>query len=299
MENSNSNKIYIGVIAVLLILLGLLFYNFNKIKNQKVEQKVEFDETSARNEIERERLEIDLQRMLIGYDTLQTENSQLVTEISSQRTEIEALLKKVKNKNWKVHTLKKEAETLRNIMKGYVVTIDSLNTLNQNLITQVGTLEQGITQRDTKITGLESDKQNLENMVSTGQMLQTGNVATTTIRLRNSGKQVETSRASKTKMIKTCFTIIRNPIAKPGQKTLYMKVIGPDGKVLLGSDGNAQVELGGSNSSYSVKRTIDYNNQQMDVCIFHSIQGTPSRGAYKVEIFENGARIAQSDFTLK
>jgi len=299
MENSNMNKIYIGVISVLLILLGLLFYNFNKIKNQKAEQEVVFDETSARSEIERERLEIDLQRMLIGYDTLQTENSQLVTEISSQRTEIEALLKKVKNKNWKVHTLKKEAETLRNIMKGYVVTIDSLNTMNQNLITQVGSLEEGITQRDTKITGLESDKQSLESLVSTGQLLQTGNTTTSTIRLRNSGKQIETTRASKTQMIKTCFTIIRNPIAKPGQKTLYMKVIAPDGKVLLGGDGNAQVELGGELSAYSVKRTIDYNNQQMDVCVFHTIQGTISRGEYKVEIFENGSKIANSDFTLK
>ena len=294
-----NNKVYIGIIAVLLFAVGLLFYKYNKVSQVQQVQKVEFDETSARNEIEREKLEIDLQRMLIGYDTLQTENTQLVTEIASQRTEIESLLKKVKNKNWKVHSLKKEAETLRNIMKGYVVTIDSLNTLNQNLITQVGTLEQGITQRDTKITGLESDKENLENMVSTGQQLQTGNITTSTIRLRNSGKQVETSRASKTQMIKTCFTIIRNPIAKPGQKTLYMKVIGPDGKVLLGGDGNTEVELGGKNSSYSVKRTIDYNNQQMDVCIFHTVQGTIGRGAYKVEVFENGARIASSDFTLK
>ncbi len=294
-----NNKVYIGIIAVLLLVLGLLYYKYDKVTHLKNVQKVEFDETAARNEIEREKLALDLQRMLIGYDTLQTENSQLVTEIASQRTEIESLLKKVKNKNWEVHSLKKEAETLHNIMKGYVVTIDSLNTLNQNLITQVGTLEEGIVQRDTKITGLESDKQNLENMVSTGQQLQTGNIGTTTIRLRNSGKQVETSRASKTQMIKTCFTIIRNPIAKPGQKTLYMKVIAPDGTVLLGTDGNTEVELGGKKSKYSVKRTIDYNNQQMDVCIFHNIQGTIKRGAYKVEVYEGGALIAASDFTLK
>lgn len=294
-----NNKSYIVIIGILILGIGVLGYKYSQVSTQKDVQKTEFDETSARNEIERERLELDLQKMLIGYDTLRTENSQLVAEMASQRGEIETLLKKVKNGNWEVHSLKKEAETLRNIMKGYVVTIDSLNTMNQNLITQVGTLETGISDRDTKIEGLESDKVSLESMVSTGQQLQAGNVSVTSIRLRNSGKQVETTRASKTEMIKTCFTIIKNPIAKPGTKELYMKITGPGGKVLLGTDGGATSDFGGKSSAYSVKRNIDYNNQQMDVCIFHTIKDEITAGDYKVEVFENGSIVTTTDFTLK
>lgn len=293
------NGVYIGIIAVLALVLGVLAYKYNKAVNDRDTIINSQESTITQGDLERGQLEIDLQRMLISYDTLKTENSMMIAEMASQRTEIEGLLKNVKNKNWSVHKLKKEAETLRNIMKGYVVTIDSLNTANEHLTEQVGSLQEGIASRDTQISGLESDKVGLEAMVSTGQMLQTGNESSTTIRVRNNGKQVETSRASKTEMVKTCFTIIRNPITKPGSKTLYMKVSDSSGKVLKGKDGDAKTDLGGSSSFYSVKRTIDYNNQQMDVCIFHEFLGELSRGDYKVEIFENGEAIATSDFTLK
>ncbi|MBK6522221.1 MAG: hypothetical protein IPG08_07755, partial [Sphingobacteriaceae bacterium] len=44
--------------------------------------------------------------------------------------------KKHKGDAYFIAKLKKETETLRAIMQHYVVTIDSLNTLNQNLIVE-------------------------------------------------------------------------------------------------------------------------------------------------------------------
>ena len=73
---------------------------------------------------------------MFSYDTLQTENTVLMAEMAAQKSQIEDLLKKVKDKDWSVSKLKKETNTLREIMKGYVVTIDSLNQLNQALMAE-------------------------------------------------------------------------------------------------------------------------------------------------------------------
>ena len=71
--------------------------------------------------------------MLASYDTLKTDNNQLTTEMEAQKAQIEQLLTQVKNGNYSLSKAKKEAETLRRIMKGYVATIDSLNQANQLL----------------------------------------------------------------------------------------------------------------------------------------------------------------------
>ncbi len=116
-----NNKVYIGVIAVLLLACAYLGYNLYKT-GEEVVQKTEENEGL---EMERQQLELDLQKMSFSYDTLKTENSYMMAEMAAQRTEIEDLLKKVKDKSWSVSKLKKEAGTLRSIMKGYIVTIDS------------------------------------------------------------------------------------------------------------------------------------------------------------------------------
>ena len=68
--------------------------------------------------------------MRFSYDTLQTENSMMIAEIAAQRDRIDDLITQVKNGNWALSKAKKESETLRSIMKGYIATIDSVNQLN-------------------------------------------------------------------------------------------------------------------------------------------------------------------------
>ena len=85
-------------------------------------------------------LKDNLKLMLSSYDSLEQSNTMVVDSIDQQRMKIKNLISKVEKLNGKskrdwreIFSLKKEAETLRGIMKGYISTIDSLNTLNINL----------------------------------------------------------------------------------------------------------------------------------------------------------------------
>ena len=70
------------------------------------------------------------------------------------------------------------------------------------------------------------------NKVALGAVLQTGNITVSGLRIRSSGAQSETTRASKTNMIKACFTLIENKLTNPGDKNIYIKIIDENQKTL-------------------------------------------------------------------
>ncbi|MCB0762763.1 MAG: hypothetical protein KDC12_14650 [Flavobacteriales bacterium] len=289
-----NNKAYLAIIGILLLISVVLGYKLFTTSETVAGQEVTIEEGN----LERDRLELELERMLLSYDTLKTENSVLAAEMAAQRAEIESLLKKVKDKDWSIHKLKKEADTLREIMKGYVVTIDSLNTLNDSLFREIDIAHRRISDVEQENMGLEERQERMESMIAEGQILQTNQISCLGIRLRSSGKQVDTKYAKRTEMIKTCFNIFENRIAEPGEKIIHVRIIGPDGKVLPAESGES-LSFDGEMSTYSVKRTIDYNNAEMDVCVFYNVQGELEKGDYKVFIYEGTTKIGQSDLILK
>lgn len=293
-----NNKGYLAIIVALLLTCAYLAYNLSK-RGDTIELQTEEIETL---DIERRELELDLQKLRFSYDTLRTENTVLMAEMADQRLQIEDLLSKVKDRNYSISKLKKETGTLREIMKGYVYTIDSLNQLNQALIAENTEMKTKVEEVTTKNKELLERQENMEGLISTGQVLQTTALSASAIRLRNNGKQVEISRAGRADMIKACFTIVENRIAKPGDKSLYMRIVGPDGKVLPSKDGEVTYNFGEEGElPYSVMRTIDYNNAAMEVCIFYSIQDgfDLSKGDYKLYIYEGPHRIGLIDLGLR
>lgn len=290
-----NNKVYIALIGVLVIVVGFLGYKLSQ--EQDVVQAQ--GQTIENQEIEYDKLSIELERMLISYDTLQTENEDLIAQLSASREEVQFLLDKVQNKDWSIHQLKKETETLRQIMKGYVVTIDSLNTMNQNLLAEKELLEGDLVAEKERSSALEENLETAEDILAKGSVLTTGDILSEGIRLRNNGKQVETERASKADMVKTCFMVRKNNIAKPGNKNLYLRILAPDGQILESKDTNAQSEFDGELQAYSVKRTIDYSNEEVKVCIFYSVKEELKAGDYKVYIYQDTNLIGTTDLALK
>ena len=68
--------------------------------------------------LEKDHVLFDLEKLRFSYDTLNTENALIIAEIADQRAQIDGLVQQVRNGNWSLSRAKKEAETLRTIMKG-------------------------------------------------------------------------------------------------------------------------------------------------------------------------------------
>lgn len=290
-----NNKGLLVLISLLFLVCAFLGYKVYEGGQQHENDQEQIADVSS----ERDQVELELQRMAFSYDTLKTENSFVMAEMAAQRTQIEDLLSKVKDKSWSISKLKKETGTLRDIMKGYVVTIDSLNQLNIALMAKNDSLNSTVAVVQGENVALQQRQNNMESMIEAGQILQASGIQTDAIRLSSGGKQNETTRARKADMLKSCFTIMENRIAKPGNKELYVRILAPNGQVLPTKDGALQYDFAGGSDYYSVSRNIDYNNGKMDVCVFYTVDGELESGDYTIFVYEGPNQIGTSSLALK
>lgn len=291
-----SNKVYIVIIALLLGVVGWMAYSLNN----KDKEIIYINQEKGTVMEERDGLELELESMKMMYDTMTVDNAEMQAKLDEQIQQIETLQTKLKNRNYDVTKLRAEAETLRSIMKNYIHQIDSLNQLNQQLTQQRDAETDRANAATAKSKELEGDLQTTKEMVSKGAQLSTGEYSNTGVFERNSGKVVETERAGKAESIRSCFKVRKNTIAKPGTRMLYVNIVGPDGKSLGGSTGGT-IKVGGQDTPYSVTREIDYQQQDLDVCVYYKAPDKYEfkKGNYKVFIYESGVMIGQTDVVLK
>ena len=283
--SSKQSLIAIVVLAVICLFLGIqLFVGGEKFKDLSGDY--------GRLEMDKEQVVFDLEKMRFSYDTLNVENSMMLAEISAQRDKIDGLITSVKNGNWELGKAKKEAATLRVIMKGYIVTIDSINQLNQALTEENTAMRDRVKEVQGRNEKLEERQENMEEIIEVGRILQCTEINVVGIRVLSSGRQRETTRADRVEMIKVCFTLLENKISEPGNKVLNLRITDLEGKVLLSNDDGA----------YSATRNIDYSNDRLDACVFYSVDLETSAlisGEYTVEILEQETPIGSSILNLR
>ena len=187
----------------------------------------------------------------------------------------------------------------RGIMKGYIHTIDSLNTLNINLSNSLTEKTNTLTKVSKQNKEIKKKNNDLQKKVALGAVLQAGNITVSAIRIRNSGSQSETTRASKTNMVKACFSLIENKLSLSGDKNIYIRVIDPSQKTLQSSEPITIQNDSGDNIEVSSKRVVNYQNENMDVCIYHELMAEVQSGSFSVEIYNDGYIIGTSSFALR
>ncbi|MDX1349280.1 MAG: hypothetical protein R3279_03470 [Putridiphycobacter sp.] len=316
-EKSKSGGLYILIIIGLLLLSGFLGWKLSS-KNKQINEL-----TLLKTELEQERDEMsemlydqglaagedlkeNLQNMLADYETMEAMNTDLNDSIVREKQKIVELLaeleKEKKNKKYyasKVFKLEKETETLRSIMKDYVRTIDSLNTENMTLKTDLTNTRNDLTTVIKDRDVLQDKAEDLSKKVSEGSKLSALSIVSEGIKERSTGSYKETDRASRCTHIRSCFTIASNKIASAGNKTIYMRVIDQNGNTLYTSSGNTFTTEDGKNLVYSDKKAINYQNSVVDVCIFHKLSNEIEAGNFVAELWCEGAKIGSNSFSLK
>ena len=286
-----SQKTWLVVVASLVLVIAFLGYQVADQNN--VIGGLHSD--NAELSLAKDQLVLDLEKMRFSYDTLETENSMMLAELAAQQERIDGLLTKVKNGYWEVARAKKEAETLRSIMKGYIGTIDSLNQLNTALLDENLAMKAQMEAVSQENADLVERQENMEDMLEAGQTLQVAEFLPTGVRVLSSGRQRDTDRADRCNSLRVCFTILENRIAPVGDKTLHLRITDPTGRVLPDESGSAEL---------SASRTIDYARERLDACIFYN--GTDGNatlgldaGTYLVEILEGKEVIGTTDLVLR
>ena len=266
-------------------LLALVYMYFDK-KNKMIEMETVLTQ-------EKDSLANELRHMVVAYDTLKTNNDTLKAGVEKQKNKIVQLLSINASNVQLIKKYKSEITTMREIMKSYIVQIDSLNTRNKMLTSENSEIKQQITQVRNTNTELSKVKEELSTKVEVASIIQAKNIVAVSL----NKKRKETTRINNLDKLRICFTLRENPLAKPGQKDVYMRVIRPDSLVVTSSPDNL-FQYKGNKIIYSATRQVDYMNQDIEVCIFMDNKGDFIIGNYSVELYLDDNIIGRTNFML-
>lgn len=301
-EQQKENKKRGGLLWILIALLmgsnAVTIWLYLKEKNKMAEQII----VTEKVYIERENIKSDLLSLQKEYSTLETNDSALNVEIAAKKNYIEQLLKeaeKHKGDSWMIAKLKKETNTLREIMKGYVRTIDSLGTLNKTLIVEKENVIKELDHEKGKISNLNKEKDELKATIQKGSILTCFNISSVGVKVKGGKKEVISTKAKKVEKIKVTFSLGENKIARAGEKTVYVRIITPDGKEMAkGYDDNYKFKFDQSNGYYAGKETLNYGNVEITGVVYCEGSGPLVPGNYIIEITCDGVVVGTSALKL-
>ncbi|MGC1390492.1 MAG: hypothetical protein WA816_05600 [Bacteroidales bacterium] len=279
----------VGMIVTSIVLgiaLVFLIYMYFDKKNKMIEMETALTQ-------EKDSLANELRHMVVAFDTLKTNNDTLKAGMEKQKNKIVQLLSINASNVRLIKSYKNEIKTMREIMKSYIIQIDSLNTRNKMLTSENTEIKQQITQVRNTNTELSKVKEELSTKVEVASIIQAKNIIAVSL----NKKRKETTRINNLDKLRICFTLRENPLAKPGQKDVYMRVIRPDSLVVTSSPDNL-FEYKGNKIIYSASRQVDYMNQDIEVCIFMDNKGDFVIGNYSVELYLDNNIIGRTNFML-
>lgn len=313
-ESKKSNGAFIAIILLLLLALGAMAYlwsskngQLNDCANENTLLKSDMDGMnqmmSGYVDNMSNDLRKDFQNMMETYDALMEKDKNKADSIMVQKAKIQELMDDLaKNKKMsasQLFQLRKENETLRGIMKSYVMQIDSLNTLNLKLESSLETTKTQLSSTTNERDQYKQVAEETAEQVKKGAKLQAFNFSSVGLKMKLNNTTEETNRARNAVQIRSSFTLSENPLTPAGKKSVYMQIIDPTGKTLQSRTSNV-VQTDAGTIAYSDKKEVDYNNERIDMSIFYDLKGQEAeKGNYKVKIYVDGQLIGTDSFTLK
>jgi cell division protein FtsB len=288
-KQENKRNVPTGMISITIILAAALVFLVYSYYNQK-DQMVEMETVLTQ---EKDSLAHELRLMVNSYDTLKTNNDSLNASLVKERTRIVQLLSVNASNVQLIKRYKGEITTMREIMKSYIVQIDSLNTRNKVLVAENSEIRQQITQVRSTNSQLSKVKEELTSKVEIASVIQAKDIAAVSL----NKKRKETTRINLLDKLRICFTLRENPLAKAGNKQVYMRVIRPDSLVIATSPDNL-FDYKGNKIIYSAMREVEYMNQDIEMCIFLDNTGDFIVGNYSVELYLEENIIGHTNFML-
>ena len=293
--NGEMNKKLIAAISaaavVVVAIIGFLIFTMHrqKVESEKMLELAEMDKMEMENEYEQFAMQYNEMKMQINNDSLvaQLEQEQKRTE------ELLEELRRVKSSDAaEIMRLKKELATLRAVLRSYVLQIDSLNRMNEQLERENSNLNTQNMQAQQHISNLSSENESLSSKVEIASQLDATGIFA-------EGRNKRGKAARKIKDVRKFvigFNISRNVTTSTGVRSLYIRIMTPTAEVLT-KGGTFEYE--NRNIEYSIRKDIEYTGEEQSVQVYWDVAETLSAGTYRVDIFADGHNIGSTTFNFE
>ena len=292
-ESKTINKpslFIIAAVALLLIVAGGIYIFHQKKQMEELVQTFDLEKESLEDEYNELSLQYEGYKFSVGNDSL-------LALLSTEQLKVQRLLEELRTVRAtnasRINELKKELATLRNIMRNYVIQIDSLNSANEQLKEENKEVTRRFQQASSTAQQLTREKERLTERVTLASRLDAVGITVTPVNGR--GRTVNNIRRMEQFVVK--FIISKNITAPVGEKNIYVRIMKPDDDVLVKNRTNTFL-FEGKEINYSMRRLIEYDGEEMPVTMYWDIEEFLSPGTYIADIFADGNLIGRKRFTL-
>ncbi len=296
----NKTVIVSSLLIVFTVLVGFLGFQLYTTTQENKQQKEDLESAAELLDFEKKQTEKEFRELALeveGYNTTNIKNDSLVFLLDEQKQKIRQLLdelRTVKSTNAKrISQLKEELSTVRTVLINYIRQVDSLNKVNQGLMTENSQFRQINTELTETKNKLTKDKQFLTEVVNRASQLEAQNITVETLNKR--GKK--TKRLRKIVTIAVYYDITKNITANAGEKIVYARIVKPNSEVLYKNISNT-FKYENQNLQYSIRKAIEYKGEALKEEMFWDVNETLLEGLYQLDLFCDGSLIGSTSFTL-
>lgn len=285
MRYKRSSKGYMIIALVLVVLLipaGFLSVKWG-LKAKTIEEDYALIQ-SARQLFEDQNtaLRHDAESLVLALDSLKGQNDTMLVKYQEAVIMLEQLQREKTYNYDQLARYRREVETLRGVMRGYLAQIDSLNNVNSTLQAQNIAFRSEISNAQLRADVAEERADELDTRVRIGAVIRSSGIRM--VALNNNSREVRSIRRAA--RLRVDFELTANDLAEPGEKSVYVCITGPDGYPLTPSE-MIIFSFEGEDMMASAMRKVDYENQSVPVSIYYDGGGF-ERGTYKVDIYLDG-----------
>ena len=284
------DKTLIVIIVCLAVILIALFVFFMIERNENKAHIAAIHQ-------EKEMLQQELTELSHNYDDLKTNNDTLNAKLLCEQEKIANLLDQMKefrdNSYAEINRYKREIGTLKDVLRSYVVQIDSLNQLNQRLAQENSEVRKQMSWVRERNEKLETQQKDMKEVIARASALRTENFVVYPV-----NKKDKETNWKKCFNLKAEFVITKNITTERGQRTIYLRLKRPDDKVIAFSD-KSFFKYENVSLTYSAKREITYEGERLEMAIYWPNDGSLIKGKYIAELFCDNEIIGTTEFFLK
>ena len=288
-----NKKIILPLVAVIILLAaGVAYLGLDLSKQKKANQ--EMQELAI---LDKKEMENEYEQFARQYSEMKTQinNDSIVAQLTQEQLRTQELLEELKRVKVsdarEIARLKKELATVRAVLRTYVLEIDSLNRLNQNLTAENNRVKGQYAEATRQIEGLSNEKESLSQKVAIAAQLDATGI-TMTAKKKN-GKPAK--KIKDCKSFQVDFTVARNVTASNGLRTFYVRITTPNGTT-LGGGGSFQYE--NRTLECTMKKAVEYSGEAITLSTYRQVTEYLEAGTYTVSIFADGNMIGSRTFAF-
>jgi hypothetical protein len=284
------NNIIVIVLSVVLVAVVIMFFL------QRKERNVIVGEIKA----EKDLIQFQLNEIASSYDSLSTENDTINEQLMVAQAKVKDLILEVQQTKKvsysKISGYQKQVGTLRGIMRTFVVQIDSLNQINEELRIENLEVKEQYKEVESINVQLNQEKKQLEQKVDRAAMLAARELVAVPINKKSKAER----RVNRIEKIRIYMVLGKNVSAKRGAKNIYARIMRPD-QLLMSKESDNLFQFEDLKIQYSVMRPINYEGLDLPVAIYWDNINEPQlmSGVYTVNIFADGNEIGETTFEIK